>query len=218
MATLLLQFVAAQQSWGTRSRFDQRDTGQEPSKSGVIGLLACALGRSREEPVADLTALKLGVRIDREGVIARDLHTAQDVLKADESGRMETAFTQRYYLADAAFLVGLESDDRALLERLHHAVLAPRWPLFLGRRAFVPGLPLATPDAIVAQPLLPALRNAAVLVQGAPRERLIVLESALRTPHQRYDQPIGNFRDRRFAPRFVELRLEVFDAPVATAT
>ena len=47
MPTLLLRLVAPLQSWGTTSRFDDRDTGKEPSKSGVIGLLAAAMGIHR---------------------------------------------------------------------------------------------------------------------------------------------------------------------------
>lgn len=49
MATLLLQLVAPMQSWGSRSRFDDRDTEREPTKSGVLGLVASALGRPRAE-------------------------------------------------------------------------------------------------------------------------------------------------------------------------
>ena len=48
MPTLLLRLVGPMQSWGTTSRFDERDTGKEPSKSGVVGLLAAALGIDRE--------------------------------------------------------------------------------------------------------------------------------------------------------------------------
>ena len=44
MPTLLLRLVGPMQSWGTTSRFDQRDTGKEPSKSGIVGLLAAAMG------------------------------------------------------------------------------------------------------------------------------------------------------------------------------
>ena len=39
MATLLLQLVGPMQAWGVTSRFDERDSGLEPSKSGVFGLL-----------------------------------------------------------------------------------------------------------------------------------------------------------------------------------
>ena len=47
MSTLLLRLAGPMQSWGTDSKFDERRTGREPSKSGVIGLVAAALGIAR---------------------------------------------------------------------------------------------------------------------------------------------------------------------------
>ena len=46
MSTLLLRLAGPMQSWGTDSKFDERRTGREPSKSGVIGLVAAALHRA----------------------------------------------------------------------------------------------------------------------------------------------------------------------------
>ncbi|MCA9878634.1 MAG: CRISPR-associated protein Cas5, partial [Thermomicrobiales bacterium] len=37
MHTVLLRLAGPMQSWGTQSRFLERDTGMEPSKSGVLG-------------------------------------------------------------------------------------------------------------------------------------------------------------------------------------
>ena len=54
---LLIPCVGPMQSWGTRSRFQERDTEREPSKSGIIGLLCAALGRDRNESVDDLADL-----------------------------------------------------------------------------------------------------------------------------------------------------------------
>src|SRR5690606_40565014 len=93
--TLRMRFAGPMQSWGTRSRFDHRDTEVAPSKSGVIGLVAAALGRHRDEPIGDLASLRLGVRLDREGVLMRDYHTAKDVVKADGSGLQGTALSTR---------------------------------------------------------------------------------------------------------------------------
>src|SRR5207248_4205529 len=107
MSVLLLRLAGPMQSWGTDSRFSHRDTRAEPSKSGVVGLLCAALGRPRSEPVDDLAALKMALRVDREGRLARDFHTALDVIKADGSGTT-TVVSNRYYLADADFLVGLD--------------------------------------------------------------------------------------------------------------
>lgn len=49
MATLLLRLAAPLQAWGADSKFETRKTGREPTKSGVIGLLAAALGLRRDE-------------------------------------------------------------------------------------------------------------------------------------------------------------------------
>ena len=79
MPTLLLRLAGPMQSWGTTSRFDQRDTGKEPSKSGVIGLIAAALGIDRElwnDDLKALAGLVMGVRHDRPGVLKRDYQTA----------------------------------------------------------------------------------------------------------------------------------------------
>ena len=122
MPTLLLRLVGPMQSWGTTSRFDQRDTGKEPSKSGVVGLLAAALGIDRENwtDLEPLTRLSMGVRHDRPGVPKRDYQTAgcaeaNTIIKADGTPSPRKAlFLTRFYLADAAFLVGLEGDDRSL--------------------------------------------------------------------------------------------------------
>ena len=47
MSTLLLRLAGPMQAWGADSRFDIRKTNREPTKSGVIGLLAAALGLRR---------------------------------------------------------------------------------------------------------------------------------------------------------------------------
>ncbi|MCX6022801.1 MAG: CRISPR-associated protein Cas5, partial [Chloroflexi bacterium] len=54
MPTLLMRLAGPMQSWGTQSEFRNRDTGIEPSKSGIIGLLGAALGWPRD---ADFTPL-----------------------------------------------------------------------------------------------------------------------------------------------------------------
>src|ERR1035437_2121086 len=91
MATLLIRLQGSMQSWGTTSRFDERDTQLEPSKSGVLGLICAALGRDRKEPLADLATLHMGVRVDREGTPMRDYQTATGVLLA--SGNVDAKRT-----------------------------------------------------------------------------------------------------------------------------
>ena len=131
MSTLLLRFAGPLQAWGADSRFDVRRTNREPTKSGVIGLIASALGLRRGAPLDELNRLYFGVRVDREGVLLRDLHTVR-------KDKNTSYMTTRYYLSDAVFLIGLHSDDEALMQRLEHAVRNPAHPLFLGRRSCPP--------------------------------------------------------------------------------
>jgi CRISPR system Cascade subunit CasD len=208
MSVLLLRLSGPMQSWGVQSRFTVRDTGLEPSKSGVVGLLCAALGRRREEPVADLADLTMGVRVDQEGVMARDYHTAGKggILKA--SGQVEQknlVVSTRYYLADARFLIGLEGDDLELLTQLHAALRDPHWPLYLGRKAFVPGEPVWLADGLRPdQTLRKGLETYPWL--GCDRKKhpdqvRLVLEDR-DGPEVRPDQPLS-FSERRFAPRRV---------------
>jgi len=97
---LLIPCVGPMQSWGTRSRFQERDTEREPSKSGVIGLLCAALGRDREAPIDDLAILRIGVRVDQEGKLDVDFQTAQNVAVAS-GGPSQDLLSNRHYLSDA---------------------------------------------------------------------------------------------------------------------
>ncbi len=191
------------QSWGTRSRFDERDTDLEPSKSGVLGMLSAALGIDRADwdALEPLARLRMGLRVDQAGVLSRDYHTAQS---ADADGKVKTAVTQRYYLADAVFLVGLEGPDRALLERAQAALRNPHWPLSLGRKAFVPSQPVFLDPGVVDGDLETALTSSPYLGSGeAPGEYRMMLESATPEGSLRIDQPIASFARRQFGARYV---------------
>lgn len=221
MPTLLLRLVGPMQAWGTSSRFDERDTGKEPSKSGVVGLLAAALGvdRANWPDLEPLCRLRMGVRHDRPGLPRRDYQTAQHIIKADGSGQQETAVTQRHYLADAAFLVGLEGDDRDALERIHAALANPAWPLALGRKSYVPSEPIWMPDSVVNAGLREALlgwpRIAARPRGGADKGVVLSIESVRGEGLMKMDQPLSSFAERRFGPRHV--LSEICDVPDALA-
>ncbi len=134
MATLLLRIAAPLQSWGISSKFEIRETMKEPTKSGIIGMIAAAFGRSRTESEEDLIQLKFGVRVDKEGEIIKDFQMVH--------GEKNSYVTQRYYLSDAIFLVGLECNDMQVLYKIEYALKHPKFPLFLGRRSCPPTFPL----------------------------------------------------------------------------
>ncbi|NLN76631.1 MAG: type I-E CRISPR-associated protein Cas5/CasD [Armatimonadetes bacterium] len=165
--TLLLRFESVWQSWGARSRWDVRDTQFEPTKSGVVGLLGCALGY----PVGDIrleeeldSGLRYGVRVENPGRVVRDYQTVSDFL-ATADGRykhsglktsvslhklrenpdatLATIVSPRFYLEDAGFLVALEETRHdGLLQRCADALKHPVWPIYLGRKACVPTRPV----------------------------------------------------------------------------
>ncbi len=230
MHTLLLRLAGPMQSWGIQSRFPDRDTGLEPSKSGVIGLLCAALGKPRDEnqqqdantTLLQLTSLNMGVRVDQQGFLKYDWHTAQNVRvssasdedvaevlagrKKDPKGNiLRDSVSKRHYLSDAAFLVGLASDDLPLLQTLHAALADPVWPLYLGRKAFVPGEPVWLADGLkVDTDLRAALETYPWTLrpgQKCPEQLRLVLEDDAGS-EVRPDQPLS-FAERRFAPRRV---------------
>lgn len=136
MSVLLLRLAGPLQAWGAASRFARRSTESAPTKSGVLGLLAAAQGRPRDADPADLAALRFGVRIDQPGTRLRDFQTAHhpDTEKA-------MPVSERFYLADAVFVAGLQGLPDVLGE-LHAAVRAPVFLPYLGRRSCPPSAPI----------------------------------------------------------------------------
>lgn len=200
MSVLLLRLSGPMQAWGVQSRFGVRDTAREPSKSGVVGLLAAALGRPRDANIIDLANLRMGVRVDREGTLLRDYHTAQNVYRA-KSGIKPTELSTRYYLSDACFLVGLEGES-ALLDTLQQALRDPVWALFLGRRSFPPGDPIWLVDGLQPGAALEKALTTYPWLKSEPRTfplvRMVIEDRA--GSEIRPDQPIS-FAPRRYAPR-----------------
>ena len=172
---LFLRLEGPMQSWGARARWDVRDTGSEPTKSGVIGLIGCAMGLRRNDPSLEKldASLRFGVRIERPGVISTDYQTvtgyhrtaageykhvdgkAKSLARAREH-REFTVVSPREYLHDARFLVALAvwpdhcGDDPRLLERISDSLRAPKWPLYLGRKSCVPTCPIVTRSALTS--------------------------------------------------------------------
>lgn len=204
MATLLLRLSAPMQAWGTQSNFSHRDTGREPSKSGVVGLLCAAMGIPRGEPLNDFAALRMGVRVDQPGVIRRDYHTAGmgGVYKVGGGVAKSLIPSNRYYLADAKFLVGLEHDDHEWLQTLHTALQNPAWFLFLGRKAFIPSERVWLQDGLRDTDMMTALASYAWLGRGDPPPSLTVFFDDPSGTIVRNDNPLS-FEPRRFLPRTI---------------
>lgn len=135
MKTILLKFSGPIQSWGTNSRFETRHTDYYPSKSAVIGMISAALGYKRDDQrIEKLNELDFAVRIDQEGKLAKDYHIAQ---KFKDNGDFDRTYvTNRYYLEDGVFVVGLSHENDEYIGKIEKALRYPYFQLFMGRRAF----------------------------------------------------------------------------------
>jgi len=177
--TVFLRLEGPLQAWGDASKFVMRRTAEAPTKSGVLGLICCAMGLPRHaagERLRELNELRMGVRIDRPGTRWWDYHTvgaryglvtAEGKIKRTAStGEYETLVSRREYLCDASFLVALQGDAERI-EDIRDALQNPKWPVFLGRKSCPPAMPIAAgqdhyPDLLAAladQPWRPRSRN-----------------------------------------------------------
>jgi CRISPR system Cascade subunit CasD len=188
MSVLLLRLAGPLQSWGDSSRFARRSTRSEPTKSGVVGLIAAAKGIRRCDDLEDLLDLRLGVRIDQPGRLLRDFHTAHHQVTG-------AAFplSQRYYLSDAAFTVAIEA-HLSLLEGIHEALRSPEFPLYLGRRACPPTMPLSR--GIVDGSIMDALASAPWMASEHHRKTVADSDVRLEVRRDVDQQHPGNDADK----------------------
>lgn len=164
MDFLVFQLQAPLSSWGEPAVGEYRGTAEHPSQSALIGLLGAALGLLREDDAAH-AALRdsYGFAVARlsAGRLLRDYQTAQvpprSVLKGRPSSTrraelsvpksdLGTILSTRDYRQDAASLVAIAcrpgGQSAHALPDLAQALRTPRFTLYLGRKACVPGGPL----------------------------------------------------------------------------
>lgn len=174
MTSLYLRFAGPYQSWaGARATGNHVNTADIPTRSGITGLVAAALGARRGEWPLWLDELEIEVRVDNPGRIEKDFQTinprpeAQPFIEriwaaSAQKGKAPASFTpdaqkgtsivRRTYLAGAEFLVRVSHLDR--VEELAAAFASPGFSPYLGRRAFAPAFPLllgAGPDGLLSE-------------------------------------------------------------------
>ena len=158
------------QAWGASSRFQRRETEAFPTKSGILGLIAAALGIDKHSPdepeqLIPLAALKFSVlRVEKKtSPVQRlsDFHTVgggwhgdwkqdKDNLiakmhtprKAGDGSPFGTVITHRTYLTDAKFIAILEG-EKDVIERVAVALENPKWGVWFGRKCCLPAAPLS---------------------------------------------------------------------------
>ncbi|MBC8524895.1 MAG: type I-E CRISPR-associated protein Cas5/CasD [Chlorobium phaeobacteroides] len=155
---LLLWLEAPLQSWGADSRFGRRGTIDFPTKSGILGMLCCALGAGGEqkELLAEMGKLRQTVlsfrRSKEREALLRDFHmvgsgyddknpweTLLIPKKSDGTPAVNggSKITYRYYLQDAAFAVITEvpsGKSTLFADSLEN----PCWDIYFGRKCCAP--------------------------------------------------------------------------------
>jgi CRISPR system Cascade subunit CasD len=155
---LLLRLDGPLQAWGGVALDTRRPTLPFPTRSGLAGLLASAIGwryRDGEKTTALHDGLRFAVRQDRAPVRIDDFQsvdlgretrswTRWGVEKRGGAFATETHLLDKEYLADGSFLVAMTLRESAPvgLDEIEEALKYPARPLFLGRKGCPPALPI----------------------------------------------------------------------------
>lgn len=159
---LYLRLSGPLQSWGSSSLFWHRETGDFPTKSGVIGLLFCAMGKGgpQIEALSEIAPLKQTVfQVAKKGEsfsLLSDFHMVGgdydendpwqcDCIPKTFDGKKAVnggaKLTERVFLQDVHFVVIQEIPD-SWEEEVTKGLRAPIWDIYLGRKCCVPSLPV----------------------------------------------------------------------------
>lgn len=153
MDLLILRLEAPLMRWGLRSLWNDRDTHIVPTKSGVIGLLACAFGWKRGDKSIEAlsSSLRMGVRADRKGRPITDFHIVSSFSNPNIKHLCNSAYKQRtgegglltyrHYIQDASFTVVLSGSGDVLKEAAA-ALMDPVFPIYLGAKCCVATRPV----------------------------------------------------------------------------
>ena len=134
---------------GDHSKWDARDSGDFPTKSGVVGLLACAMGMERgdRELVSLSHAIRMAVRGDRPGTRVVDFkpYRAVRTFTRQKTGTglrtNPTLFPVAGIWRTQVFWFSWRTDE-GWRQRIVSALKAPKWPVYLGRKSCVPSRPV----------------------------------------------------------------------------
>lgn len=159
---LVFQLYAPLASWGEEAVGEVRHSATVPTRSAILGLLSAALGISRDEE-ALLNKVNRHYHVAVHALSSqerwlRDYHTVSAprenkkyhyytrrdelCLAPDEVG---TLISQREYRCDGYWHIAISAGEEAPfpLESLYNALVAPHYPLYLGRKSCPLALPLA---------------------------------------------------------------------------
>lgn len=175
---LLFTVYAPMASWGDIAVGEVRGSWDRPSRSAMLGLVAGALGVTRDQQDLhdDLDrSLGVAVRVDDAGRSRGDYHTTQTIAASDirrsrartraamlRAGTPRTVLSRRWFLEDTAYTVALWQRGASswALSALGDALARPTFVPYAGRKAHPLALPMR-PEMVRATTLGDALRQRA---------------------------------------------------------
>lgn len=141
MNTVFMRLDGIMMSFAT-SEWNVRYTASQPTRSMVIGLIACCMGIW---DIAPLSAdLRIGYREERRGTVLHDFQTVKgDHMTAEGNIKKDyTEILEKSYLVDAAFKVAVRRLDGGDIGDIAMALQNPVWVPFLGRANCTPSVPI----------------------------------------------------------------------------
>jgi CRISPR system Cascade subunit CasD len=187
---LVFTLAAPVMAFGDVATGERRVGLDRPTRSGLIGFVAAAMGLTRddERQSALAASLAFAVRVDAAGRASVDYHTTQtapsrrnrrfaarrEELEVDD---VVTILSQRAYVEDAAFTIAVLVGEGGPfpVQEIEAGLVRPRLPIHAGRRACPLGLP-PSPRVIDAASLIEAFHaydaeQAASVDRAALRKR-----------------------------------------------
>lgn len=159
MEILTFQLYGPLASWGIPAVGESRPSSDHPGRSALLGLLAAALGITRDDSAGQQAlerSVQFAVKQLSPGRVIRDFHTiqvpkrdrkAQYATRKDEmafsSDRLNTIISRRDYRCDGFWRIGVTTTKGSdwTLQELEAALRQPQFTLYLGRKS----CPLAAP-------------------------------------------------------------------------
>ena len=131
---LKLVCSAMLQSWRIRSLGpSQRYTELAPTKSGIIGMIACALGYERDDKRIDV--------LTNSTELYLDVKNSGSMLESATINSIDTLIDKEY-LVGRRFVLYLISDEETL-NKIQAALKAPVWQYYLGSKCCIPAEPVS---------------------------------------------------------------------------
>ena len=154
MKSILLWLESPLQSWGADSKFKRRGTMPFPTKSGILGLILCAMGKSGKQiellsvlnkSYIDVFTYDSNLPLEDFQMVGSGYDDKDDweklFIPKKSNGKKcvggGTILTYRYYLQDSKFGVIIDVDD-TIAGSISKALINPVYSIYLGRKCCVP--------------------------------------------------------------------------------